>query len=115
VHYRDLGFNKEGILTNDYIPQSNQEKYLFLHTLSFLGRLIGYKCWILGGDFNIILTMEEKSGGTKRLEQDSGKFRELIDKHNLIDIETINGTFTWSNRIYNPHQIACRLECFLIS
>jgi hypothetical protein len=74
MHYRALGSNKEGILTNAYGPQGIQEKDSFLHSLSFLGRLIGQKHWILGGEFNIILTLEEKRGGTKTLEKDSGKF-----------------------------------------
>jgi hypothetical protein len=50
-------------------PKGIQEKDLFLHSLSFLGRLIGQKHWIIGGDFNIILTLEEKSGGTKTGER----------------------------------------------
>ena len=54
--------------------------------------------WILGGDFNMIMTLEEKSGGSKRLEQDSGKFKSLLEQLNLVDIENSNGTFTWSNR-----------------
>jgi hypothetical protein len=35
----------------------------------------------------MILTLEGKTGGTKRLEQDNGKFITLIDQLNLIDIE----------------------------
>jgi hypothetical protein len=54
--------------------------------------------WILGGDFNMIMSLEEKTGGSKRLEQDSGKFRTLPEKLKLVDIEKSNGTFTWSNR-----------------
>jgi hypothetical protein len=33
----------------------------------------------VGGDFNMILTLEEKTGGTKWLEHDNGKFKTLID------------------------------------
>ena len=42
----------------------------------------------MGGDFNMILTLEEKTGGTKRMEQDSGKFKALIDQLNMVDMET---------------------------
>jgi hypothetical protein len=59
---------------------------------------VGPQNWILGGDFNIILTLEEKRGGTRRLDQDSGKLRDIIEDLHLIDIETQNGTFTWSNK-----------------
>jgi exonuclease III len=114
THYRAIGSNKEGVLTNSYGPQNNQEKDIFLNNLSYLGELIGQKRWILGGDFNIILTLEEKRGGSKWLDQDSGKFRDLIDHLKLIDIETRNGSFTWSNKCSGSQQIACRLDRFLI-
>jgi hypothetical protein len=38
----------------------------------------------------MIPTLEEKTGGTKRLEKDNGKFKTLIDQLNLVDIETHN-------------------------
>jgi hypothetical protein len=63
--------------------------------------------WILGGDFNMILTLEEKTGGIKILEQDSGKFKALIDQLKLVDIENSNGTFTWSNRRSGNQHISC--------
>jgi hypothetical protein len=34
---------------------------------------------VLGGNFNIILMLDEKLGGAKRLEKDSGKIITLID------------------------------------
>ena len=49
-------------------------------------------------NFNMILTLEEKTRGTKWLEKDSGKFKTLIEKLNMVDMETRNGIFTWSNR-----------------
>jgi hypothetical protein len=63
----------------------------------------------------MILTLEEKTGGTKKLEQDSGKFKTLIDHLKLVDIENSNGTFTWSNRRSGAQHIACRLDRFLVS
>ena len=94
VHFWALGSNKDGMLTNTYGLQSAQDKDLFLHRLSFVSMLIGPARWIIGGDFNIILTLEEKSRGTKQLEHDSGKFQMLMDQLKLIDIETRNEVFT---------------------
>ena len=54
----------------------------------------------------MILTLEEKTGGIKRLEQDNGKFNALIDQLKLVDIENRNGTFTWSNRRSGTQHIA---------
>jgi hypothetical protein len=86
------------MITNSYGPQSAQDKDLFLHRISTVSSMLRSAHWIIGGDFNIILMLEEKTGGTKWLDQDSGKFKSLIDQLKLIDIETRNGIFTWSNR-----------------
>ena len=39
MHYRVIGSDKEGVLTNAYGPQNNQEKDLFLNSLSYIGEL----------------------------------------------------------------------------
>jgi exonuclease III len=63
THYRAIGSDKEGMITNAYGPQNNQDKDLFLQSLAYLGSLAEGKQWIIGGDFNMILTLEEKRGG----------------------------------------------------
>jgi len=63
----------------------------------------------------MILMLEEKSGGLKWLEQDSGRFKTLIEKLNLVDMETWNGIFTWSNRRTGHQHVACRLDRFLVT
>jgi len=69
----------------------------------------------LGGDFNIILTLEEKSGGLKSMHHDNTKFIHLIDNLNLIDTKTRNGSFTWSNKRAGTQHLANILDSFLIS
>jgi exonuclease III len=115
AHFKAIGSTKEGEITNAYGPQSTQDKEIFLKRITTIKSLLSSPNWLLGGDFNIILTLEEKTGGTKRLDQDSGKFRALIDQLNLVDIETRNGIFTWSNRRSGHQHVACRLDRFLIS
>jgi hypothetical protein len=83
--------------------------------LELIKTLVTTQNWILGGDFNMILSLEEKIGGTKKLEQDSGKFKTLIDHLKLVDIENSNGIFTWSNRRSGTQHIACHLDRFLVT
>jgi len=71
--------------------------------------------WIIGGDFNIIRNLAEKKGGSRRLDRETNDFNSLIDNLHLIDLETINGIHTWTNRRIGVHQIACKLDRFLIS
>jgi hypothetical protein len=91
TYFTVTGSTKEGAITNVYGPQSAQDKESFIQKLQHIKTLLNMPNWVLGGDFNMILMLEEKTGGTKRLEQDSGKFKTLIDQLNLVDIETRNG------------------------
>lgn len=63
----------------------------------------------------MIKSLEEKKGGIFRLEADSLAFTQIIDNLNLIDLEPINGFFSWNNKLGGMHQIGCRLDCFLIT
>jgi hypothetical protein len=50
---------------NSYGPHLSHEKDHFLDNLEYINALRGKERWILGGEFNMILTLEEKSGGLK--------------------------------------------------
>jgi hypothetical protein len=115
AYFTVTGSTKEGAITNVYGPQSAQDKERFIQKLQHVKTLLNMPNWVMGGDFNMILTLEEKTGGTKRLEQDSGKFKTLIDQLNMVDIETRNGIFTWSNRCSGHQHVACRLDRFLVA
>lgn len=113
--YRLIGSNKPGYLTNVYGPTTSRDKHAFLRSLENLATLTRGNRWILGRDFNMICNLDEKRGGTHRLEAESRDFQRLIDNLSLIDTDTSNGTFTWTNPITGSHQIACRLDRFLLS
>jgi len=116
IKYRVIGFSKSEVITNSYGPKLNQEKDNLLDILSYINTLWGkeLKRWLLGGYFNNILTLEEKSGGLKCLDQDNNMFLHLIDNLNLIDIDTKNGSFTWSNKWAGIQNITSRMDHFLL-
>ena len=60
VDYRLIGSKKPGHLTNVYGPASLREKQAFLRNLNYLSNLTQHNRWIIGGDFNIIRSVEEK-------------------------------------------------------
>jgi exonuclease III len=79
AHFKVIGSTKEGKITNAYGPQSTQDKEIFLKRITNFKSLFSLPNWLLGRYFNIILTLEEKTGDTKRIDQDSGKFCSLVD------------------------------------
>jgi len=112
--YRLIGSNKPGHLTSVYGPASRRDKQTFLRSLHYVASLAWNKSWITGGDFNIICSLAERRGGSRRLDKDSSDSNALIDELHLIDLDTNNGLHTWTNRRNDIHQIACKLDRFLI-
>jgi hypothetical protein len=51
-----------------------QENDAFLNNLNVLGNIVEHWQWIIGEDFNIIISLEEKRGGIRRLYGDSEGF-----------------------------------------
>jgi len=52
---------EQGFVTNVYGPKA--EKRDFLREISSLGLSMKDQQWIVGGDFNLITTLEDKKGG----------------------------------------------------
>jgi len=53
---------------------------------------------VVAGYFNMIITIMEKNGGLQREDADMVRFRETQITLQLIDINTLNGKYTWNNR-----------------
>lgn len=68
--------------------------------------------WVLGGDFNAILSQSErnKSGGciTNRRF-----FKKFVSRHELMDLPVAGGKFTWTNSQQPP--LLIRLDRFLVT
>eukprot|EP00253_Pinus_taeda_P014977 PITA_14977 len=109
------GTSIHGHLTNVYFPQETGNKIALLNTIEALNLNRTHPLWIVGRDFNMITKLEEKQGGRARMEQENGLFKEFIQNNSLIDLQFCNGMHTWSNHRTRKHQIAFKLDRFLIS
>ncbi|XP_058762801.1 uncharacterized protein LOC131636161 [Vicia villosa] len=69
--------------------------------------------WCLGGDFNIVSSLEERVGiSNKNYKREIEGFNEFIVDMDLVDPPTIGGKFTWSNK---SDSALSRLDRFLLS
>ena len=62
----------------------------------------------------MIRSLLEKKGGTRQLGSDSIAFQDFIMNMGLVDIEIINGTFTWNNKRGGASQVASKLDRFIV-
>lgn len=53
--------------------------------------------WIIGGDFNDIISNKEKKGGGRRPESNFTDFRYFIADMDMGDIKYKGEPFTWAN------------------
>eukprot|EP00253_Pinus_taeda_P028580 PITA_28580 len=90
-----LGTNIHGHLSNVYFLQEAGKKIDLLNTIGALNNNRMHPLWIIGGDFNMITSLEEKLGGRNRLEQETTHFRDFIQNTSLIDLQFCNGSDHW--------------------
>ncbi len=109
-----IGSEIRGTISNIYGPFKIQYKLVFIYSIGKLAEWVGNKIWIMGGDFNLIKSLEEKKGGIINLYNSNLMFGECIKKLNLIDMRTHNSLFTWNNKRIGDENIASRLDRFLL-
>eukprot|EP00253_Pinus_taeda_P026517 PITA_26517 len=112
---RIVGTREQVVISGVYGPSSPGEKENFLNNIQSIRRLYPDVDWIIGGDFNLIRSLEEKKGGIRKTDNLMERFNALIDDLRLVDIQTINGISTWNNRRGGKNQIVSRLDHFLVS
>lgn len=68
--------------------------------------------WLLGGDFNEILSSREKEGGITRSQQQMSGFCDAVDSCSPNDLAPVGPAFTWRG-IRSGEEIKVRLDRFL--
>lgn len=84
-------------LFNVYGPVGILEKRSLWEDLIHISSPLKNSLVILGGDFNAISDLEEKSGGILPNSKIIEDFASFIQSMSLIDCKTQNGPFTWTN------------------
>ncbi|KAL8171581.1 hypothetical protein V2J09_023385 [Rumex salicifolius] len=75
---------------------------------------ISEPCFI-GGDFNVIISLSERQGGSVGLMPDSAVFSDLINRRELIDMRFSSSKFTWRRGAADAPTVSKRLDRFLMN
>ena len=100
-----------GWITGVYGPSAYRRREQFWMELSSLYGLCNDN-WCVGGDFNVVRWLNEKSSGT-RPTRSMLRFNNLIEEMDLVDIPFRNGRFSWSRSGVRP--TASKIDRFLLS
>lgn len=63
----------------------------------------------------MIRSLTEKKDSTRKLGRDYITFQNFMNNMELVDNETLNGTFTWNNKRGGASQVTYKLDRFIIS
>jgi len=97
-NFHIIGTNIHGHITNVYFLQGVTNKLAMLSTIERINANRAHPLWIVGGEFNMITKLEEKSGGRVILEMESDHFRDFIQNNWLMDLPLNYGIYTWNNK-----------------
>ena len=67
--FQILGTEIKGTIMNIYGPSAFPLKQAFVHHLRWLCAMAKEGNWIIGGDFNLITSLQEKKGGRRMLDK----------------------------------------------
>lgn len=89
--------NLDWLFTAMYASPRSAERHVMWNNLNKVAQLHNMP-WVLVGDFNEPLKVEEKFGGRAVNVNTSLMFKECLDKCNMIGIGFSGPQFTWTNR-----------------
>lgn len=81
--------------------------------INSLARAVFKDKWLLFGDFNLVLSQEEKSGGNAVPRGHISMFRNTLQCHGLCDLGFDGDMFTWHNNQDGDNNIQDRLDRFV--
>ncbi|XP_074313862.1 uncharacterized protein LOC141649060 [Silene latifolia] len=69
--------------------------------------------WAMAGDFNCVLTPEERLGGQSSIAE-MAPFRDCLDQCGMIDIPATRSKFTWNNKQGPDSRVFSKLDRFFV-
>lgn len=66
--------------------------------------------WVVGGDYNEVLSNNEKEGGNSRNDNLNEMFKLALVDCGLSDLGYVGENFTWTNNRAAPDTVRCRLD-----
>ncbi|XP_074314268.1 uncharacterized protein LOC141649477 [Silene latifolia] len=105
--------NKRFHVTMVYAFNGSTERQSLWANLSRLANNISGP-WAIGGDFNCVLTEDERVGGSFS-RQDEEDFRQCLHQYEVIDSPAMGALYTWNNKQCPADRVYSRLDRFLVN
>lgn len=100
--------------TGIYASTDMRERRLIWDEVSNF-RIQGDVLWVIMGDFNAIVSNNEKRGGNEKGDWELRDFQQFIRSNQLIDVGYVGYPFTWNNKRAGGDNIRIQLDRALAS
>lgn len=102
------------LVTNGYTPIDLLGKIQIWAHIRYVLSCHPFLPWIVVGDFNSVLILEDKRGGLAHLGPSSELLHENLDHFHIFDVKPLNGIFMWNNLRGGENAILERLDRFIV-
>ena len=109
AHVEDMEANTDWWFIGIYASCDHQIRKEQWKVLANRKRLWGDR-WMIAGDFNDLVSNDEKWGGIRREEKSFHDFRDFINGNYLLDIGFIGHPWTWCNNWEEEGEVKQRLD-----
>ncbi|GLJ26421.1 hypothetical protein SUGI_0509500 [Cryptomeria japonica] len=106
--------NLRFLLINVYGPIQNRDNRRIWNEIELYLKAIPNQICIIGGDFIAILDHNNKRGGRRIISQSERDFCDWVHKTNVMEIKTVEDTYTWNNMRRGFSHIAEKLDRFFL-
>ncbi|GKD30370.1 RNA-directed DNA polymerase, eukaryota, reverse transcriptase zinc-binding domain protein, partial [Tanacetum coccineum] len=86
-----------------YAANKGKDRRELWKELSLNKRIVGSSAWIIIGDVNVSLNLEDHSEGMSQFAQDMIEFQECINEIEMEDINCFGFHFTWTKSLLNTN------------
>ncbi|XP_020266409.1 uncharacterized protein LOC109841898 [Asparagus officinalis] len=114
-HAKSYDGKLDCLITSVYGYSQTEKRKELWSDLNQFSQSIGQSPWILCGDFNALISDDEKLGGAILSDADTMDFKLFIDNCHLSHMKTLGSFFTWSNKQGPDTRIWSRLDRALIN
>lgn len=105
-----LSDNKDIFYSFVYASNKVEQRRILWHNLQIHKRFIACNPWVLLGDFNVSLNLEDSSVGNSGITMAMKEFRECIEAIKVEDINRTGIPYTWNQRPNSETGILKKLD-----
>ncbi|PWA41693.1 RNA-directed DNA polymerase, eukaryota, Reverse transcriptase zinc-binding domain protein [Artemisia annua] len=103
-----LNSNTKFLCTFIYAANHGRDRRELWKDLGLFKQIVNDEAWVLMGNVNVSLNLEDHSEGTAFITQDMMEFQDCINSIEVEDLSSTGFQYTWTKSLLNPNATAVK-------